>query len=166
MFLDVVHAVSYSMLLLNTDLHVVDQSTSSKMTRNQFVRNTLNAISEQTGIDEASTGGGEVFSPTMNTSNEIGEGGGGGGSRNNLNDSPSISTGKSSSTSRPTTATGLGLSQRSESVLTVGSTGSQKSLEANLQLVLKVRDEKTHFSLSLSLCVSLYSVKLNRCDDF
>ncbi|GAA5964713.1 hypothetical protein JCM3765_004365 [Sporobolomyces pararoseus] len=112
---DVVHAVSYSMLLLNTDLHVVDQSGSSRMTRNQFVRNTLNAIFDQ--ADQTTTTeepGGEVFNP-----------------------------GKEGS--RPTTATsttttgvnGLGSSQRSESALTVGSTSSQKSLEINLQLVLK-----------------------------
>ncbi|GEM09884.1 SEC7-like domain containing protein [Rhodotorula toruloides] len=45
--LDVVHAVSYSLLLLNTDLHVVDSTT--RMSRQQFIRNTLDAISAQTG---------------------------------------------------------------------------------------------------------------------
>ncbi|BGP48501.1 hypothetical protein JCM10450v2_004377 [Rhodotorula kratochvilovae] len=44
---DVVHAVSYSLLLLNTDLHVVD--TTTRMTRQQFIRNTLEAIHAQTG---------------------------------------------------------------------------------------------------------------------
>lgn len=43
--LDVVHAASYSLLLLNTDLHVADLST--RMSRNQFVRNTLTAIQMQ-----------------------------------------------------------------------------------------------------------------------
>ncbi|GAA5940520.1 hypothetical protein JCM10213_001130 [Rhodosporidiobolus nylandii] len=48
---DVVHAVSYSLLLLNTDLHVVD--TTTRMTRQQFVRNTVEAINAQTGsMDE------------------------------------------------------------------------------------------------------------------
>ena len=42
---DVVHAVSYSILLLNTDLHVADLST--RMSRGQFVRNTLTAIQMQ-----------------------------------------------------------------------------------------------------------------------
>lgn len=41
----VVHAVSYSMLLLNTDLHIADLATH--MSRGQFVRNTLNAIQVQ-----------------------------------------------------------------------------------------------------------------------
>ena len=43
--LDVVHAVSYSLLLLNTDLHVAELSTH--MSRSQFVRNTLSAIQMQ-----------------------------------------------------------------------------------------------------------------------
>lgn len=42
---NIVHAVSYSLLLLNTDLHVADLST--RMSRNQFVRNTLTAIQTQ-----------------------------------------------------------------------------------------------------------------------
>lgn len=42
---DVVHAVSYSLLLLNTDLHVAELST--RMSRSQFVRNTLTAIQMQ-----------------------------------------------------------------------------------------------------------------------
>ncbi|KAG6812608.1 hypothetical protein H0H92_001959 [Tricholoma furcatifolium] len=39
---NVVHSVSYSLLLLNTDLHVADLAV--RMSRNQFVRNTLSAI--------------------------------------------------------------------------------------------------------------------------
>ena len=39
---DVIHTISYSILLLNTDLHLAD--IESKMTRNQFVRNTLPTI--------------------------------------------------------------------------------------------------------------------------
>ncbi|GJJ06521.1 hypothetical protein Clacol_000713 [Clathrus columnatus] len=42
----VVHAVAYSILLLNTDLHIADLSTH--MSRNQFVRNTLQAVQMQT----------------------------------------------------------------------------------------------------------------------
>ena len=41
----VVHAVAYSLLLLNTDLHVAE--LASRMSRNQFVRNTLAAIQMQ-----------------------------------------------------------------------------------------------------------------------
>jgi len=41
----VVHAVSYSLLLLNTDLHVADLAT--RMSRAQFVRNTLATIQMQ-----------------------------------------------------------------------------------------------------------------------
>lgn len=40
----VVHSVAYSMLLLNTDLHIAD--IASHMSRGQFVRNTLFAITE------------------------------------------------------------------------------------------------------------------------
>ncbi|EGG09477.1 uncharacterized protein MELLADRAFT_77145 [Melampsora larici-populina 98AG31] len=42
---DVVHALSYSILLLNTDLHIVD--TTSRMSRSQFVRNTLETLTAQ-----------------------------------------------------------------------------------------------------------------------
>ncbi|KAF7376130.1 Sec7-like domain belongs to guanine nucleotide exchange factors [Mycena sanguinolenta] len=42
---NIVHAVSYSLLLLNTDLHVADLAT--RMSRTQFVRNTLMAIQMQ-----------------------------------------------------------------------------------------------------------------------
>ncbi|KIJ49400.1 hypothetical protein M422DRAFT_246490 [Sphaerobolus stellatus SS14] len=41
----VVHAVAYSMLLLNTDLHIADLTTH--MSRSQFVRNTIQAIQSQ-----------------------------------------------------------------------------------------------------------------------
>ncbi|KAA1471675.1 hypothetical protein DENSPDRAFT_837715 [Dentipellis sp. KUC8613] len=41
----VVHAVSYSLLLLNTDLHVAE--LSSRMSKGQFVRNTLSTIQMQ-----------------------------------------------------------------------------------------------------------------------
>lgn len=41
----VVHAVAYSLLLLNTDLHVAE--LQARMSRNQFVRNTLSAIQMQ-----------------------------------------------------------------------------------------------------------------------
>lgn len=43
--IDIVHAVSYSLLLLNTDLHVAELST--RMSRSQFVRNTLTAVQTQ-----------------------------------------------------------------------------------------------------------------------
>lgn len=48
-----VHAVTYSILLLNTDLHVVD--SASRMTRQQFVRNTLEAVRAQAEAAEAGT---------------------------------------------------------------------------------------------------------------
>ncbi|KAH0827483.1 hypothetical protein J3R83DRAFT_4178 [Lanmaoa asiatica] len=41
----VVHAVTYSLLLLNTDLHVAD--ITNRMSRSQFVRNTMSAIQMQ-----------------------------------------------------------------------------------------------------------------------
>lgn len=42
----VVHAVVYSILLLNTDLHIAD--IANRMSRSQFVRNTITAIQMQT----------------------------------------------------------------------------------------------------------------------
>ncbi|KAF8976782.1 hypothetical protein BGZ46_007971 [Entomortierella lignicola] len=45
---DVVHAITYSILLLNTDLHVVQQSSSNKMSRTAFVKNTLQVVEAQT----------------------------------------------------------------------------------------------------------------------
>ncbi|KAF9993936.1 hypothetical protein BGZ79_001345 [Entomortierella chlamydospora] len=45
---DVVHAITYSILLLNTDLHVVQQSSLSKMSRSAFVKNTLQVVKAQT----------------------------------------------------------------------------------------------------------------------
>ena len=51
--LGVVNAVSYSLLLLNTDLHVAE--LASRMSRSQFVQNTLTAIKMQIRPDGAST---------------------------------------------------------------------------------------------------------------
>lgn len=42
---DILHAVSYSLLLLNTDLHVAELATH--MSKSQFVRNTMAAIRAQ-----------------------------------------------------------------------------------------------------------------------
>ncbi|KAF5393541.1 hypothetical protein D9757_000553 [Collybiopsis confluens] len=50
---DLVHAVSYSLLLLNTDLHVAE--LTSRMSRSQFVRNTLAAIQMQLQPSSSST---------------------------------------------------------------------------------------------------------------
>ncbi|KAI8355405.1 hypothetical protein B0O80DRAFT_449191 [Mortierella sp. GBAus27b] len=53
---DVVHAITYSILLLNTDLHIVQQS--SKMSKSAFLKNTLQAIqsqSQQASSDDASS---------------------------------------------------------------------------------------------------------------
>lgn len=41
---DIVHTLCYSILLLNTDLHVAEIPFSQKMTRNQFVKNTLATV--------------------------------------------------------------------------------------------------------------------------
>ncbi|PLW49722.1 hypothetical protein PCANC_10477 [Puccinia coronata f. sp. avenae] len=49
---DMVHALSYSVLLLNTDLHVVD--TTSRMSRSQFIRNTMETVYAQLSNSEPS----------------------------------------------------------------------------------------------------------------
>lgn len=41
---DVVHTILYSLLLLNTDLHMVDVPSSQKMTRGQFIKNTMSTV--------------------------------------------------------------------------------------------------------------------------
>ncbi|KAG4305770.1 hypothetical protein PORY_000680 [Pneumocystis oryctolagi] len=41
---DIVHPIAYSLLLLNTDLHVADLTQGQKMTKSQFVQNTLSTI--------------------------------------------------------------------------------------------------------------------------
>ena len=63
--LDVVHTICYSILLLNTDLHLAD--IEQKMTRPQFVRNTLPTIHRvaiDAAPDEFETGPHKVMSPT------------------------------------------------------------------------------------------------------
>ena len=46
---DNVHSLVFSLLLLNTDLHVAD--ITDRMTRNQFVKNTMTAIADTHGIE-------------------------------------------------------------------------------------------------------------------
>src|ERR1700738_5074336 len=54
---DVVHAIAYSIFLLNTDLHVVDIASSQRMTRSQFVKNTMSTIlSQLPALKRVSTG--------------------------------------------------------------------------------------------------------------
>jgi hypothetical protein len=142
------------------------------MTRQQFIRNTLNAIQAQNATTTTTTtttmtrtteDSDNVFSPTLPTSGEVDmrnevEAAGGGGGESSPNQSRISLGGGGGGTESPSrpgtgTGTGLGLSQRSESVMTVNSVGSNKSIEANLQLVLKVRS---------SLFVSPSSLSLNR----
>ncbi|KAH8119341.1 hypothetical protein DFH11DRAFT_1501723 [Phellopilus nigrolimitatus] len=60
----VVHAVSYSLLLLNTDLHVAE--LAQRMSRSQFVRNTLSAIQMQI----RPSGGGRASTPELTYDDE------------------------------------------------------------------------------------------------
>ncbi|CEP17034.1 hypothetical protein [Parasitella parasitica] len=48
---DVVYAVVYSLLLLNTDLHVA-QGNHARMTRSEFIRNTMSTIRDQRGLED------------------------------------------------------------------------------------------------------------------
>nr|CAG8472336.1 2613_t:CDS:10 [Entrophospora candida] len=45
---DIVHAISYSILLLNTDLHIAQ--VTSKMSRSQFIRNTMSTVHAQANL--------------------------------------------------------------------------------------------------------------------
>ncbi|KAL6703479.1 hypothetical protein ACN47E_009653 [Coniothyrium glycines] len=57
---DVVHTICYSILLLNTDLHLAD--IESRMTRSQFVRNTLPTVT-RVCQDAVKSAGGETLRP-------------------------------------------------------------------------------------------------------
>jgi hypothetical protein len=57
---DVVHTICYSILLLNTDLHLAD--IESRMTRSQFVRNTLPTVT-RVCQDAVKAAGGETLRP-------------------------------------------------------------------------------------------------------
>lgn len=57
---DVVHSVVFSILLLNTDLHIAE--LQERMTRQQFVRNTLGAIAETGAESQAMEDGRSSFS--------------------------------------------------------------------------------------------------------
>lgn len=59
--LDVVYAVVYSVLLLNTDLHVA-QGNYSRMTRQEFIRNTMAAVHDQRSVSLEIEKGSTVFS--------------------------------------------------------------------------------------------------------
>ncbi|KAF2087213.1 hypothetical protein K490DRAFT_74006 [Saccharata proteae CBS 121410] len=66
---DAVHTICYSLLLLNTDLHMAD--IDSKMTRNQFVKNTLPTIravveAEMSEVDDTLRAQGTVSRGGMN----------------------------------------------------------------------------------------------------
>lgn len=57
---DVVHTICYSILLLNTDLHMAD--IESRMTRSQFVKNTLPTVT-RVCQDAVKAAGGETLRP-------------------------------------------------------------------------------------------------------
>ncbi|KAG8862477.1 hypothetical protein FRB96_001548 [Tulasnella sp. 330] len=61
----VVHAVSYSLLLLNTDLHIAD--LSSHMSRAQFIRNTLFAINDQVRPQASAVTSSSTSQPSPNS---------------------------------------------------------------------------------------------------
>lgn len=63
---DMVHALSYSILLLNTDLHVVD--TVSRMSRSQFIRNTMETIYAQLSPSGDSQLATNLFAPSLDSS--------------------------------------------------------------------------------------------------
>ncbi|KAF3906481.1 hypothetical protein ABW20_dc0106421 [Dactylellina cionopaga] len=50
---DVVHTILYSILLVNTDLHMADIPSSQKMTKGQFVKNTLATIKRGLYVDDS-----------------------------------------------------------------------------------------------------------------
>lgn len=61
LLLDVVYAVVYSVLLLNTDLHVA-QGNYTRMTRQEFIRNTMAAVHDQRSVSDEIESGSSKFS--------------------------------------------------------------------------------------------------------
>lgn len=51
--IDIVHAITYSIMLLNTDLHIAEIST--RMSRSQFVKNTLSVVLSQINQPETNS---------------------------------------------------------------------------------------------------------------
>ncbi|KAI9271821.1 hypothetical protein BDA99DRAFT_306055 [Phascolomyces articulosus] len=51
---DIIHAVSYSLLLLNTDLHCAHEN-HKKMTRSKFIRNTMDTIHDLAKVTDTTT---------------------------------------------------------------------------------------------------------------
>ncbi|RPA76004.1 SEC7-like protein [Ascobolus immersus RN42] len=49
---DIIHTILYSLLLLNTDLHLAEIPSSQKMTRGQFIKNTMATIKK--GLQDSS----------------------------------------------------------------------------------------------------------------
>ncbi|KAJ2787719.1 hypothetical protein GGI15_000490 [Coemansia interrupta] len=67
---DVAHAVTYSTLLLNTDLHIADIRSSDRMTKSRFVRNTVDTIAQfqiSSGGAGAAENGGEDLGATTSS---------------------------------------------------------------------------------------------------
>ncbi|KAJ2524717.1 hypothetical protein GGI11_000611 [Coemansia sp. RSA 2049] len=66
---DVAHAVTYSTLLLNTDLHIADIRPSDRMTKSRFVRNTIDTIAQfqstTTTVTATATGSGHSQPDTV-----------------------------------------------------------------------------------------------------
>ena len=62
---DVVHIITYTLLLLNTDLHVVE--SASRMSRSQFVKNTMTAVRQQS----SASANVRSVSPTSMTTPEV-----------------------------------------------------------------------------------------------
>ncbi|KAF9968689.1 hypothetical protein BGZ73_009185 [Actinomortierella ambigua] len=104
---DIVHAITYSILLLNTDLHVVQQS--SKMSRSAFVKNTLQVVQAQ--IQQQSDGGSDM-DPRSSEGRDDGSGLGvypstsGSGPTSGKKRSPSVKSWKSGHSQQSTTRFG------------------------------------------------------------
>ncbi|RMD42330.1 hypothetical protein DV735_g2754, partial [Chaetothyriales sp. CBS 134920] len=71
---DIVHTICYSILLLNTDLHLAD--IGQKMTKNQFVRNTMLTVKtvladDQSALSRVSTGGAQSATVSRDETSEL-----------------------------------------------------------------------------------------------
>lgn len=132
-----VHAVSYSLLLLNTDLHVADLAT--RMSKSQFVRNTLSAIQSQLRIGQGSS------SDLNYDDNNSLRGGGGSDGQETISsrNKRSGSVTSCNSVSRDTIMSTPGTSIPSGSASQVSTPGEQPSLNGSSSSVYESRQQNS-----------------------
>ncbi|RHZ47767.1 hypothetical protein Glove_567g29 [Diversispora epigaea] len=142
---DIVHAVAYSILLLNTDLHVAQ--VSNKMSRTQFVRNTMSAVHTQiTSIATQNNNNNDAYEDDQSTITS-------------LETNTTIGT---STTARPRRSSSI-KSWRSNSNLSMANLSFwSRQWETELENLLK----ETYNSIKANQILQPFSVEQDKLDTF